>query len=138
MKPAVEAAIAEIEAAEVGSAVRTQEDPDGGAYVIVDGVPIGEGFDPMVSWIGFHITWAHTDPDIYPHFVDPELRYVGSGAAPNQHPAGNLPTGMTRAGMMPGFEISAIQVSRRSYHHDPQTDSALLKLTRVMDFLKTR
>lgn len=36
MKPDVATAIEEVEAARVGSRVRVRNDPDGGAYVIVD------------------------------------------------------------------------------------------------------
>ena len=138
MKPAVEKAIADLGSGLPGHAVRVQEDPDGGAFVIVDGVDIGASFAPSVSWIGFQITWACPDPDVYPHFIDPGIRYVGTGEAPNKYPEGDLPTAMTRGAQMPGFNLPAIQVSRRSNHHVAETDSPLRKLLRVTEFLTTR
>ncbi len=138
MKPEVETAIGQLEAAEMGSAVRILEDPDGGAYVVLDDVTVGDHFVPSSSWIGFHIAWSYPDADVYPHFANPDLRYVGSGPAPNQYSEGNLPTGITRGATMPGFNIRAIQISRRSNRRDAETDSALLKLIRVVDFLESR
>lgn len=138
MKESVAAAIKEIIDAGIGTGVRTREDADGGAYVIVDGIPIGESFSPATPWIGFHIVWTCPDADVYPHFADPSLKYVGSNAAPNQYPEGNLPTAITRGGTMPGFEIPAIQISRRSNHRNAETDSALQKLLRIIEFLRSR
>jgi len=39
---------------------------------------------------------------------------------------------------MPGFELPAIQVSRRSNHRRAETDSALQKLLRILEFLRSR
>jgi hypothetical protein len=138
MKPDVAVAIKELEAAQVGSGIRVKEDPDGGAYVIMDGLAIGETFAPSTSWVGFHIVWTYPDADVYPHFTDTGLRYVGSRETPNLYPEGNLPAALTRGAIMPGFELSAIQISRRSKHRDAETDSALQKLLRILDFLRTR
>ncbi len=137
MNPAVEAAAAELRAA-FPNAARLKEDPDGGAFIIVDGLEIGTCFSPLTSWVGFHITWSCPDPDVYPHFIDPAVRYVGTGEAPNQFPDGNLPMAVTGNATMPGFDLPAIQVSRRSNHHDPITDTPLAKLYRVLDFLRSR
>lgn len=134
----VQARLEELRTGMAGHDVRVQEDENGGAFVIVDGIEIGEQFAPPRSWIGFHITWADEDADVYPHFIDPDVRYVGSGDAPNQHPDGNLPTSMTRGHEMPGFNIPAIQVSRRSNRRNSDTDSPLQKLLRVIEFLRTR
>lgn len=135
MKPAVEGAIAELRKGLPGHDVSVKEDPDGGAYVIVFGISIGERFAPPTSWIGFQITWAYPDADVYPHFIDPQVRYLGAGPAPNQHPDGDLPLAMTRGAIMPGFNITAIQISRRSNRRNAATDRALEKLLRVIDFL---
>jgi hypothetical protein len=138
VKEDVAAAIEELQTARIGGGVRTKEDPDGGAYVIVDDVAIGDSFDPTTSWIGFHIVWTYPDADIYPLFTDAGVRYAGSGPAANQHPDGNLPTALTRGATMPGFELAAIQISRRSNHRNAETNSALQKLLRVVEFLRTR
>ncbi len=138
MKESVALAINEITDAGIGTGVRTREDADGGAYVIVDGTAIGDSFSPATTWIGFHILWTCPDADVYPHFADPSLKYIGSGETPNQHPEGNLPTAITRGATMPGFEIPAIQISRRSNHRNPETDSTLQKLLRIIEFLRSR
>src|SRR5689334_5521934 len=134
----VEASLLELRAGMAGHGVRVLEDGSGGAYVIVDDVEIGENFAPHCSWIGFHVTFAE-DADVYPHFIDPTVRYVGaSESAPNQHADGNLPAAMGRGHQMPGFNLAAIQVSRRSNHRDGDTDSPLMKLLRVIEFLRSR
>ena len=137
MKPEVTKAVEELERGAPGTGIRSEEDGNGGAYVIVDGVDIGSSFEPATSWIGFHITWSYPDADVYPHFIDPGLRYVGTGEAPNQYPDGSLPTSMTRGATMPGFQLAAIQVSRRSTRRNAESDSALGKLLRVVHFLRT-
>src|SRR4051794_16968893 len=102
MKEKVEQAIAELGAAGLGSAIEIKEDPDGGAYVILEGLKIGEVWNPIESWIGFHITFPYPDADVYPHFTAAGLRYIGEGETPNQSPDGDLPMAMTRGATMPG------------------------------------
>src|SRR5688500_16591803 len=138
MKPEVEKGIDELRRGLPGNAVQVKEDPDGGAFVVVDGLCIGTGFEPASSWVGFHMTFPYPDADVYPHFIDSAVRYTGDGAAPNKYPDGDLPTSMTRGATMPGFEFAAIQVSRRSNRRDADTDTALHKLLRVLEFLRTR
>jgi hypothetical protein len=134
----VETSLTELRDGMVGHGVRVEEDGQGGAFVIVDDIEIGDHFAPSCFWIGFHITWADEDADIYPHFIPADVRYVGGGAAPNEHPEGDLPTAMGRGHEMPGFKLPAIQISRRSTHRNAATDSALHKLLRVIEFLRTR
>jgi hypothetical protein len=138
MKVAVEQAVDEIRNGLPGHEVRMLEDTDGGAYVIVEGMNIGDSFAPSVSWIGFQITWSYPDADVYPHFIDASVTYVGVGATPNTFTEGNLPTSMTRGSLMPGFEIAAIQISRRSNRRNAFTDTALQKLIRVVESLRSR
>lgn len=138
MKAEVEKALHELASGLPDVKVESKEDPDGGAYVLVDGIDIGPSFEPASSWIAFHLTFSYPDADVYPHFIDPKVRYVGTGAAPNAHPEGNLPTSMTRGATAPGFERPAIQVSRRSNRRNAETDSALQKLLRIVRFLRSR
>lgn len=137
MKPAVAAAIEEIREGLPNAEIEVHEDPDGGACVMVRRVAIGP-FEPSDTWIGFHITWAYPDADVYPHFLDPAVAYIGTGETPNKHAEGDLPAAMSRGGRMPGFELDAIQISRRSARRNPTTDSALQKLLRVLEFLRSR
>jgi hypothetical protein len=137
VKAAVAEAIDEIRAGLPATTVDVREDADGGAYVIVRGVPIGP-FEPSKAWVGFHITWAYPDADVYPHFLDPTVTYIGTNEAPNKHAGGDLPTAMSRGARVPGFDIDAIQISRRSNRRNQETDSALHKLLRVLEFLRSR
>ncbi len=139
MKEEVRSAISELEAEAPGTGVRFKEDGEGGAYVIVDGVEIGASFIPSMSWIGFHITHSYPEAAVYPHYIDPALRYDSDGAAPNKHPDGDLPAAITRGDYrLGGFDLPAIQVSRSSPKRVPGTDTALAKLCRVISFLETR
>lgn len=138
MKPDVAKALKNLEANGPGTAVRTVPDADGGVYVIVDGVDIGPNFKPRRAWLGFHIVWSCADADVYPHFLDPQVKYVGNGPTPNNHEDGPLPAAMMRGQTMPGFNCPAIQVSRRSNRRNGETDSPLQKMLRVIEFLRTR
>jgi hypothetical protein len=130
-------AVDELRAAFPDSSVTVIEDHQGGAYVVVDPVDIGSSFEPNHTWIGFHITWPYPDADVYPLFIDSNVRYVGSRPVPNQHPQGALPVPMTRGAAMPGFpDKAAIQVSRRSNRRNRETDSATRKVLRVLEFLR--
>lgn len=138
MKADVERAVAEIREGLPGLDVAVKEDGEGGAFVIVNGVRIGDCFAPTSPWIGFQITFPYPEADVYPHFIDAGVKYVGNGEAPNAHPDGNLPTALSRGATMPGFDRPAIQISRRSNRRDAETDSALLKLIRIVEFLRSR
>ena len=138
MKREVREAIAEVEAAFPGHAIGVKDDPDGGGFVLVEDLEIGAAFEPNRAWVGFHITFAYPDADVYPHFLNAQVRYVGSAETPNRHPDGDLPHAMTRGATMPGFDLPAIQVSRRSNRRDADTDTAEQKLLRILEFLRTR
>ena len=131
MKPNVQAALEQLREGLPGHDIQVMDDGEGGAYVIVERLEIGQCFEPTVSWVGFHLTWPYPDTDVYPHFIDPSIRYVGTGGLPD----GALPSAMSRGFVMPGFERAAIQVSRRSPRWKPATDTALNKLLRVVSFL---
>ena len=99
----------------------------GGALVTVLDVPInGALYQQSTSWIGFHI--AHTYPyaDVYPHFARHDLarrdgKPLGAG---------------TSIGQFRGQ--AAVQISRKANQHDPATDTALLKLCKVLRWLNSR
>jgi hypothetical protein len=138
VKPGVDTALTELREGSPGDGPQHQEDGAGGAFVLVEGLFIGDCFSPTTSWIGFHITWSHPEADVYPHFIDAGVTYTGGGPAPNQHPDGDLPTSLSRGQTAPGFGHPAIQVSRRSTRWNPDTDTALHKLLRVLEFLRAR
>ena len=126
IKDEVAEAIAEIEATFDESSVEFEEDPDGGAYVVVDPVDPGDPYEQRETWIGFQITFQYPISDVYPHFVCRDLRRtdgheLGEGTSPAEWRG-----------------RPAIQISRRSNHLDPQTDTAVIKLHKVLEWLRTR
>ncbi len=129
----VRQAIEELEQSFPGYEIRTLEDGDGGAYVLVEALGLGTKYAPPTSWVGFHITHPYPDADVYPHFIAGETRFLGSSATANGYPDGMQPNQT-----MPGFNQAAIQISRRSNSWDPDRDTAALKLARVLDWTRSR
>lgn len=120
--PEVAGAIAELETAFVGR-VTCVDDGVGGALVIVDAVPLGGPYAQDSTWVGFHVTHVHPNADIYPHHVRADLsrtdgKALGAGTSPSSFQG-----------------KPSIQLSRRSNRRDAATDTALLKLERVMKWL---
>ncbi len=127
MNEAVSQAIADIRASWADATVTAEPDNDGGAYVIVEPVSIGVPYIHATTWVGFRITFQYPYADIYPHFVRPDLqrkdaRALGDGISGGHSFAGR----------------SAIQISRRSNRLNPATDTAALKLGKVLQWLATR
>lgn len=127
MTPEVAAAVQEVQDAFPGCRVDTNDDGAGGAIVTVHDVRLDEGpFAQAGTWVGFHITHLYPYCDVYPHFVRPDLSRR-SGAA--------LGDGMS-VGTFRGQP--AIQISRKSNRHNAATDTAALKLLKVLRWLKSR
>lgn len=106
--------------------VTAYEDGDGGAHVIVDAVDLGQPYVQPQTWVGFHITRMYPYADVYPHFVRGDLqradgRPLGEGTSPNVF-----------------LGRPAIQLSRRSNRLNPLTDTAALKLQKVLGWLRER
>ncbi|WP_295817967.1 hypothetical protein [uncultured Microbacterium sp.] len=126
MTPAVAQAIAELTAQFPDSVVTATESGDGGAWVHVDPVPIGNRFTHPTSWVAFHLTFTYPDADVYPHFVRADLvRVDGQG----------LGEGFSSTTFGPDA-TPAIQISRRS----PETlrNDATAKLIKVLDWMRDR
>lgn len=124
--PEVAAAIAEIGDAFPGATLTVREDEQGGAHVILEGLPLGAPYVQDSTWIGFHVTHLHPQADIYPHHVRGDLSRadgaaLGSGTSPSSYEG-----------------HASIQLSRRSNRRQAATDTALLKLERIHDWLKSR
>lgn len=103
-----------------------REDGEGGAYTILEDVPLGSPYNQSTTWVGFRITFQYPYSDVYPHFVRGDLSRIdgkGLGEA-------------TSVGM---FENrAAIQLSRKSNKLNPAVDTASLKLLKVLQWLKAR
>ena len=121
---AVSQAIEEIRCTFDGCIVEWEPDGAGGAIVFVRGIPMGCPFRPERVWMGFHITFQYPHADVYPHFTNPDLtrqdgRDLGGGFGT-----------ATFQGQ------PAIQISRRSNRLNPKTDTAALKLLKVVQWMK--
>ena len=126
MLPAVETAIAEIREAFPGSEITSISDPQGGAYVVVQDLSLGELFTPSTSWVGFLITFQYPDADVYPHFIRGDLKRADHTS---------FPAGIT--GPTTWQNRSALQVSRRSNRWTAGVDTAASKLAKVLQWLRS-
>lgn len=124
MTPDVAQAIAEIQSAFPDCPVTATPDNGGGVYVVIENVPLPEIYGQESTWVGFHITDAYPHADVYPHFVRNDLsrsdRQSLGPAAQAAHSFQGRP---------------AIQLSRRSNRLNPATDTALIKLQKVLQWL---
>lgn len=126
MTPAVLQAVDELKATFPGSTVTLRDTGDGGASVTIDAIDPGTPYSQRATWIGFVIGFQYPYSDIYPLFVRPDLARV-DGAALGE-----------------GFSPSAFdgtpatQISRRSNKLNPATDTAALKVTKVMAWMRAR
>lgn len=122
--PAVAKAIEEIRRTFEECGVEADADGSGGALVLVTGVRLGHPYAQKEVWIGFQITFQYPYADVYPHFTNAELaRSDGNGLG------AGFGSGAFRG-------QPAMQISRRSNRLNPQTDTAALKLLKVLQWMK--
>lgn len=126
MTPTVAQAIDEIKATYESATLTVDEDGEGGAFVRIEPVDPGSPYVQRETWIGFRITAQYPYADVYPHFVRSDLaradgKPLGEAMSPN-----------------PYRGEQAIQVSRRSNHLNPATDTAALKLQKVLAWMASR
>ncbi len=126
MKSAVLQAIEELRYRFPESKVRVRDTGDGGAIVTIDRVDVGDGYAPRETWFGFSISYQYPLADIYPLFVCANLARVDG------KPHGEGVTPQTFEGQ------PALQLSRRSNRLNPERDTAALKVTKVIEWLKTK
>jgi len=101
--------------------VLDRDDGEGGAYVIVEDVQLPVGYSSNQTWVGFRITYLYPKADVYPHYVRSDLVRLDGRTMPFS------PT---------TFEgRPALQVSRRSNRWDHMSDTAALKLHKVLAWL---
>jgi hypothetical protein len=127
MTPEVQQAIKELETAYVGHRVDVEAEVQGGAYVIVYDLVLGDSYVPSTTWFGFLITFQYPRADVYPHFVDPQLRRADGRS---------LGEGFSGPTQWQGR--SAVQISRRSNRLNPAIDTASTKLAKVIEWVKSR
>ena len=126
MKSEVEQSVEELRLRFGDAEVAARGTDDGGAIVAIDPIYVGPGYSPQETWMKFAIGFQYPHADIYPLFVRPDL--VRTDGQP--HGEGISLT---------SFEGDpALQLSRRSNHLNPQIDTAALKVTKVIEWLRTR
>jgi hypothetical protein len=126
MTPPVSQAVDEIKKTFEGVTVVAREDGEGGAYVRIEPVDPGPPYALRETWIGFRITAQYPYADVYPLFVRPDL--TRTDGAP-------LGEGLTPCTF---DDQPAVQVSRRSNHLDPSTDTAAIKVLKVLRWMASR
>lgn len=127
MTQEVEEAITQIQKAFSNHSVEVAPDPQGGAYVVVQDLPLGPQYRPERAWVGFVIGFQYPHSDVYPHFTDPTLARV-DGA----------PLGEGFNQPIQWHDRMATQISRRSNSWNAAEDTAALKLHKVLDWLASR
>ena len=123
---AVAQAIEELRSTLEGCEVAVEPDGSGGAEVVVGGVPMGSPYLQDGVWFGFHITYQYPYADVYPHFTNADL-----GRSDGADLGGGFGTASFR-------DQPAIQISRKSNGLNPETDTAALKLLKVVKWMKER
>ena len=131
MKPEVEEAIEGIRCAFPTLPLDVTPDPDGGAFVRIHDVDLGAQFTPRYSWCIFRITFQYPFADVYPHYFINKLQRVSGDPLPNGFHVDN-------ACVLNEVSEPATMVSRRSNRLNPATDTAALKLQKVLDWIRAQ
>jgi hypothetical protein len=131
MNPTAQEAIEEIRSAFHGHKLDEGPDAEGGAYVKVHDLFIGEQYEPATSWIAFRITFQYPFADVYPHFCVPTLKRKDGGGVGDGFNLNN-------AWQTPKGSEPAILMSRRSNRLNPESDTAAHKLVKILDWMRTR
>ncbi len=123
MTPEVMRAVEELKACFTTAEVVTSDSADGGAIVTINPIDPGPAYVQRETWLKFDISFQYPHADVYPLFVRPDLTRVDG----QQHGEG-ITKGEFRG-------EPATQLSRRSNRLNPATDTAALKVTKVLQWL---
>jgi hypothetical protein len=126
ISPIVQVAVEQIRANFPECPLEAIPDGSGGAFVTLTNVPLGSPWTQADTWIGFQITFQYPYADVYPHFIRPDLTRTDGKP---------LGTGLGQAQFR---NQPAVQVSRRSNKLNPATDTANLKLLKVLQWLRSQ
>lgn len=124
LKESVERAIEGIRERFAGHEVHVREDGEGGAFVTVDELELGDLYTQKTTWLGARIVHTYPYADVYPHFCRGDL------SRKDGRPLGDGTSTASWEG------TAAIQLSRRSNHLEPEVDRADLKWLKVLDWLR--
>jgi len=127
LTPEVQEAICEVLIAYSDNKVTIEPDGQGGAYVVVQELFLGDQYLPSTSWVGFHIGFQYPRSDVYPHFISSDVTRADGRAHGNGFSGPNEWQGRR-----------ALQISRRSNRWDPTVDTAVGKLMKVLEWVRTQ
>ncbi|HXJ10985.1 MAG TPA: hypothetical protein VNH19_01830 [Candidatus Limnocylindrales bacterium] len=125
MKVEVSTGIEELKRQFDTSSFTVREDGQGGAYVLIEPVPLGPKYRPAATWVGFQIPAQYPYADIYPVFIGGDVARVDG--VPLVAP------------VTPGHNFegrAAIQVSRRSAAALGGLQKVTAKILKILDFLE--
>lgn len=121
----VNEAITELKNAYGETKVEAIPDNEGGAFVIVRDLSLGDMYVPSIIWCGFRITHAYPIAQVYPHFVNLELKRKDG-----------KPFGGGFSSPVEWNKLQTIQISRTSRNWNPALDTAHLKLQKVIQWMQ--
>jgi hypothetical protein len=124
--PIVQKAIEQIRACFPDCPLECVADGSGGAFVTLRNVPLGPQWSQADTWIGFQITFQYPYADVYPHFARHDLSRADGGSL-------GVGFGYAQFRNQP-----AVQISRKSNKLNPATDTANLKLLKVLQWLRSQ
>ena len=132
MKEAVLAALTEITAAYGAHGVRVVPDDQGGAWIEITDVDLGATYSEPTSFVICLLPFNLPNADVYPLFVRHDLARAdgnGLGEGFNATPLN-----------WPGepHQRAVTQVSRRTRRSDFTRQTALQKIDKVLDWIRTR
>jgi hypothetical protein len=132
VKTEVEKAVAAIRDHYTALQVEVFESPCGGAYVVINELPLGPPYQQTTTWVGFFITNACPFADTYPFYVRPDL--CRQDGVPLKAP---FHVNNSWAPALPSFAARpAVMVSRRQNHtHCLGRETPLLKLQTVIAWM---
>ncbi|MBS2028790.1 MAG: hypothetical protein JST54_12890 [Deltaproteobacteria bacterium] len=120
----VQRALEELRTTFGADSVSHAEDGAGGAHVTVTGLEPGAQYGPRPVSVRFTIAFTYPASDVYPHLISPPLVRVDGQ---------QLGSGLSQTNLN-GTPVT--QVSRRSNHWDANTDTAAIKLQKVLEWLR--
>jgi hypothetical protein len=126
MTEEIEQAIKELKEAYGAQNVEVTPEANGGAFVIVNNISVDPGLSPSTIWCGFFLSFVYPSADVYPHYVNPDLKR-----------ADGLAFGQGFSVNVEWNKRNTIQLSRKSNRWNPARDTAVIKLTKIINWLNS-
>jgi hypothetical protein len=125
MKVEVSAGIEDLKKQFPFATVKVRDDGQGGAYVVIEPVELGDRFLPAQSWVGFQIPAQYPYADIYPVFIGGDVRRADGKCFAVPVTGGHSFEGR-----------QAIQISRRNSAAQNGLQRVCVKVLKILDFLE--